>query len=466
MEDFALIAVAIAVVVLLLSIVSQYSPQQEDRSIYGRPDTVNRLLAEKAYECFLEHGQGLDQKSDVCFERELDANILPTETDITQHLNCEEFPNSDCPGCERCVSNKVLKQDNLDVGIESRKSTVKISYSGTERKVSISSFGCNKDEDCEDGSSCTINKCVNPGTFDSYCEGKLDCSACISGQGQAGSDWCNACRLFSEGGFCSDSVDNDCDGTADAADSECSVLPGGRLPPNRMHIVFVPIHYTTNEFDKFREVAEKFTSKWLAVSPFSQCKNPQGHLEVEVLSPDQCTARCDWSACIGLQEPEPGGADACSKAAIDCAEKVRACASKGSARFRNTSFAVAFAKDATRIPPVESFVLGFYAPQVLKTVVSLSEYTRGGTTEETWDSNLQEFGHTLGVICHTSARSCSAPFGCFKAESDRLRKLEPASPVPGDIMDYCKGREKYTDEVMNFLITQPEALSYYMEGCI
>lgn len=476
-EDFMIVAVAIVVVIVLFGIISDFSPKGKDSFAAGGADSVNKFLAEKAQSCFLKHRQGLDSTSDVCETVEIDSWELPTEEGITGHLNCADMPNSDCAGCSLCVSEKIPKQDSLSTSLTSTKGPVIISYSGRDKKVVVKSLGCRKDSDCDLVNSCAVSTCVNPNSPDSFCQSVTQCSLCAAQAGVAGSDWCASpvCRSSTEGGFCSDGIDNDCDGKTDMDDTDCSARPDNKAP-NPMHIVFVPVGYASNEFDDFNLSVQKFIAKWLAVSPFKECTNPAGHLDVEILKPGECSATCEWSACIG--NVEPTRKTPCGDAVRTCTQGIYNCAKAGTRRTKGfsdtSSYAVGYVKGGTTIPSdnMVSFVTGIYDPSVINTVVGLPYYINGsGVRKDRWEVVLQEFGHSMGVECHTSTIECAAitkqppaPAPCMGNAS--WAKFEPdIKPFPGDIMDYCPGMDEYNPHVYDFLKTADTALKQFMAGC-
>jgi hypothetical protein len=220
-EQFLMVAAALALVAVMISLVFNLWPGPEQTGVAGKKDEVSRILAEKSWECFKKHRFGADPKSGVCFTLELTSDELITESDVTRFLNCEELPNNDCHGCENCVSGRMTEQDKLTYKVEKANTFFKISYSGSDRKVEISGFGCFSDAECSDGNSCTSDVCSFPKTLKSRCVNTLNCSLCEEGMGAEGSDWCRSCKLKSEYGFCDDGIDNDCDLALDTEDSDC-----------------------------------------------------------------------------------------------------------------------------------------------------------------------------------------------------------------------------------------------------
>lgn len=245
-EDFIMIAAALALVAFLFMIIGSYWPSGEKGvprgvEVAGKVAGINaskvdvnevsRYLAENAADCFRKNRYGLEPKSQSCMKMKIETPEAITEGNVTANLKCEDLPNNDCPGCGKCVSARTTEQDKLFVNITRKESWVEIRYDGGERKIFIESFGCVDNLDCEDDSACTRDTCLDKETTYSKCENMLDCSlpACTNEAGKQGSSWCSLCKMPSEKGRCDDGIDNDCDGTSDTNDTECMPC----LPANK-----------------------------------------------------------------------------------------------------------------------------------------------------------------------------------------------------------------------------------------
>jgi len=68
----------------------------------------------------------------------------------------------------------------------------------------------------------------------------------------------------------------------------------------KMRVVFVPIGYSDNESEEFKDLARSSLGRFVTVSPFRECKYPQGEIEVEFIEPSQCNlTKCSDDCGLG-----------------------------------------------------------------------------------------------------------------------------------------------------------------------
>ncbi len=495
LEDFVMLIAAIALVAFLFLILRAYWPSEEKgtpkgvevlgkvtgmpvRSDSGNVADVSRFLAEDARECFRKNRYGLEPKSQSCGAYRIRTDGLISEWNVTRYLECEELPNNDCAGCEKCVSKIVVDQDKLYVGMEREDSLVEVRYDGQKRKIVIESFGCIDDSDCNDDNECTADACLDKAKIDSKCESRLDCllPVCTAEAGKKGSSWCKDCRLPSEKGRCDDGIDNDCDGIADGNDTECRpCIPanktegeacfcdpectpplvcangaccskgkvwngtqcidfkpgeGGtpRDPSEVFDIVFVPLNYGSSDedFNRFKGQADTMLAFFLRTSPFKDCSDGPDRVKAHYIQPKDCQARCGNDVC-----------GSCHPTAMGCV--------------RNSEFASTWDKivaltNTQYCQGIVGCVQGYNAP----TGVSFSGC--GPLTP------THELGHQLG-LCHVrctgrEADACSAH--CPNA-------ADCNAGIRTCIMSYCSGRDRFCPAGYNHLKTN--ALAKWLKGC-
>ena len=70
--------------------------------------------------------------------------------------------------------------------------------------------------------------------------------------------------------------------------SECITIKSIK----KFRIVFVPISYERDEFDKFKSDAENIYEAFLQVAPFRECPNPSERVEAYYIDPKDCSPSC------------------------------------------------------------------------------------------------------------------------------------------------------------------------------
>ncbi len=136
------IIVAFAVGILMVALLYRYSGLffEKNNTVEGNRIQVAEILAQLTMRCWNENGRGTDPDSDVCETLDLKSSDIVTERDVTEFLDCEILPNSDCSpeDCSFCDSLFYDDMNKLDVNINSNTAKIKISYYGHLRKIIIS----------------------------------------------------------------------------------------------------------------------------------------------------------------------------------------------------------------------------------------------------------------------------------------------------------------------------------------
>lgn len=152
LEEVIIIVAAFALCILLLSLVFNMWPT-ESKTSKGTPTQVSNFLEDKIEECLKRHSYGLDPKSDICGEFEIESDGTIPSQSLESSIDCSKAAREDC----------------IDVYISRQKTFVSVTYLASERKVVIREFGCFSDSDCDDSEICTQDTCRFPGTTESSC---------------------------------------------------------------------------------------------------------------------------------------------------------------------------------------------------------------------------------------------------------------------------------------------------------
>jgi len=236
-EQVIILIAAIALCMMMLSLVFNLWPNEVSASKGSRTEVAS-FLAGKVSDCFSKHSYGLDPKSALCGEFVIESNGTVTEADITKRLDCSKMPNSDCVGCERCVSSDGSAGDRLTVSITRERTHVSIEYLAGERRVEVRQIGCFVDGDCDDGDGCTTDACLYPGTSDSACSHTYSCTSnqtgnatdCLRDSDCFPGECCHATSCVPEGAMPSCSgimCTQECaNGTMDCGQGRCACASG------------------------------------------------------------------------------------------------------------------------------------------------------------------------------------------------------------------------------------------------
>jgi len=252
--SFLYIIAALVVGVVMLLMIGKYShvfiPEEKNITIGGNEEKAAKSLAGIIEKCWEDHRSGLDDKSDVCKEINIEGGLKIDEKSLNKFLDCRNLPNTGCYGfdCSGCSSDYFDDTDRIIWMAEPDNKRVKINYDGSSRKIVVVGYPCDDMcvckrnciekyifgasghdaciADCESLFECgsAWGSCTKTDLdFDnSICRASLDCNLCsfgtpsLTSHASLDSDWCKYCALTSEKGFCNDGIDNDCDGLIDS----------------------------------------------------------------------------------------------------------------------------------------------------------------------------------------------------------------------------------------------------------
>ncbi|MFH0832872.1 MAG: hypothetical protein V1900_04085, partial [Candidatus Aenigmatarchaeota archaeon] len=144
--EFYLIVIGFVVVAMMFSIVFIYYPMLEAPKTIENRENAAKTIAEKSVDCWIKHRRGLDRESEVCNSIDINIDKVLSERSMTKYLDCKILPNSLCDGtaCD-CKSDDYDDQDKVRWIVKNKKTTIKISYDGNEKKISVMDVNALKD---------------------------------------------------------------------------------------------------------------------------------------------------------------------------------------------------------------------------------------------------------------------------------------------------------------------------------
>jgi hypothetical protein len=209
--------------------------------------------------------------------------------------------------------------------------------------------------------------------------------------------------------------------------SECIAI-------KKFRIVFVPISYGRDEFDKFKSDAEDIYKVFLKVSPFRECPNPSERVEAYYIDPKDCNPSCP-SVCFDeifrcvQNSPYKDNYDI-----IHGVCKAGKCAAQW----------------------------GFCGIAVLNGIfffpVSQSDYVCHIGNHWT---PLHEIGHTFGLN-HIDFICDSPDYACLPPNAEDCHR--PSNEKQYDLMTYCPFRDRYGPAGYAHIKSILKSMKY-LEGC-
>jgi hypothetical protein len=132
----------------------------EDTHVYGDNIKVSQKIAKEIEACWNKHRGGLDSKSDVCIELEVNATQTFSEWTVTKQLDCKKMPNNYCDigNCSFCFSPAYDNNDRVGWDVKNKNALISISYSGYERRIMVQEVsGYSPPENNSSGNSSNYN---------------------------------------------------------------------------------------------------------------------------------------------------------------------------------------------------------------------------------------------------------------------------------------------------------------------
>jgi len=277
---------------------------------------------------------------------------------------------------------------------------------------------CNKyiKEDCDTSSkdcSCDSNQlcCLEAPDAD-----EKGCSNIEAGKLKKGEEcWCNS--QCEDGLNCNPTKKGFTNYKRACCDSEKRWDGQNCVSPKVYHLVFVPIAYSSAEFDTFKNDAEQSFNFFLQKIPLKECSDERDRIEMHVVKPGQ-TPECQIAAgceiCYG-----------CNSLALACVNSIpelKGIVNKVAALCKGSSSCVGACGCANGIPGTSSS--------------SNMAECRGAL----YEIPSHEIGHTMGlghVDCDVACHACMTN-DCNCADCS-----QPAAEKRLFIMDYCNPFEKY-----------------------
>lgn len=409
--DMMLIVIPIAAILLFISIAWKQVPNRCWENLNGSKEGILISLRKCINNCWSKHDFGAEPIIDDCYS-------------ISMWIEDKDITKKDLEGIEKYVKSylegDLIKKTQYNIKI-------RYNYTGSEISLVNVAFCGNKIVEIGEGCDGDISTCKDSDYSYGVCSDKVCSEACFcgklnceiqeckngiptSGNPNTDTDWCRYCKARNEN-ICDDGVDNDCDGLIDMDDGDCITTPIIILP-DAYNILFVPIHYSSGEFSKFKQDSDPVINHFLKISPFKNCPNPRSRINTLFIEPSECQ-------------------ESCSGLCGNCLEVVSDCAKRS--QYKNIyDIVVGICEDNSCDGHCDS---GNYCG------ISSSSYSVTNIGDCFGDPGykiaVHEMGHLFG-LGHVNCGNVGCTYG---APNDGDCSPPQPSVDPNDIMGYCNYNE-------------------------
>ncbi len=141
------VIIGLVIGAMMFMMISKYSKvfisENKVITINGNNKEISEAIAKIIEGCWEEHRMSLDDKSGICKEIEFEDQLKIKEIELNEFLDCEKLPNINCypDECE-CSSDYFDDNDKIFWYAEPENTQLKISYSGSLRKIIVVGFPC------------------------------------------------------------------------------------------------------------------------------------------------------------------------------------------------------------------------------------------------------------------------------------------------------------------------------------
>lgn len=221
------------------------------------------------------------------------------------------------------------------------------------------------------------------------------------------------------------------------------------MASSKMRVVFVPIGYSQNDSEEFKELARQSVARFKEVSPFRECESPLGEIEVHFMEPSDCNITGCSDIC-GL------GTDATE----NCQKLISDCSNSSLNPYRERfNFTIGLCKGSSCGGNCGGCTAGIPSDKLV-----VNSDSCGGAPANRIVTH--ELGHALGLFHVLSTNGLN---GCWDTEAGACQGANAADCALPDlnvskmIMAYCPSMEEYGPAGYAFL--RDSALKEYIGVC-